>query len=125
MLGTLGQTPWSARDALVPQPEHSSLTGWFGAFPRSLTRAYSSDANHDRKGVVSHKRSTSCGQRHRRALVELRPAARLAPFLRLQLREDAFGDGHLRVASAGQQARVELHADVAFAKHEEAQEGPR
>lgn len=42
---------------------------------------------------------------------------------RLQLRDDVLGDGNLRVASAGQQARVELHADVAFTKHEEAQEG--
>jgi hypothetical protein len=31
-------------------------------FPRSLLRASSSDTSHDRKGVVSHKRTTSCAQ---------------------------------------------------------------
>ena len=39
-----------------PENRQGPLTEWFGAFPRSLTHAYDSDASHDREGVVSREK---------------------------------------------------------------------
>src|ERR1035438_9223673 len=52
----------------------------------------------------------------------LRPASQ--DFPDLQFRGDELGDSHLRLASTGQQARIEGDADVAFPKDEKVQEGP-
>src|ERR1039457_317264 len=50
---------------LVPLPVRRCeviFASALSAFPRSLHRAYSSDASHDREGVVSRTRTTSAGQ---------------------------------------------------------------
>jgi hypothetical protein len=53
-----------------------------------------------------------------------RSSGLLSHFARLQLRDDAFGNSNLRAASTGQQSRVDLHADITFTEHEDAQERP-
>jgi hypothetical protein len=50
---------------ILHRAAHSSvMTGWFGAFALSLTRHYSSDASHDREGVVFWKKNTTSRSKH-------------------------------------------------------------
>ena len=64
---------WAIESTFLSGHGTSAMTGWFGSFALSLTRHYSSDASHDREGVVFRKRISVAIRRADRLLLWANP----------------------------------------------------